>query len=420
MSEHAILSASASPRWIICPGSVAATQGLPDNAGDSARWGTAAHTVAGWCLEDGHMAKAYEGREIVVQGHTYVVDEDMLFQVQTYIDIVRALVKEHNGKLLVEQQVNYSHLFHQELIEQHGEQFGTGDAVVLCDDRVIVVDLKTGRTVVEPTSSQLAMYALGVLEEHDPDGVIYGWDRIDTIIVQPPHSTRPQVHTYTREELQAVADKAAVSGNCALSLIGKPIEELTEYLVPGEHCGNYYCKARATCPKLRALVAESVFGDEAAFEQSAETRQFESPAEPEGLARVLKLLPVIRDWVEQMQERAYGHALAGGELPGFKLVAGKKGARKWRDEAEAEQVLKSMRLKQDEMYTFKLISPTQAEKLLKESPRRWNKAEVLIEQADGKPVLVPETDKGEPLRIAPVVDQFENLDAVGIDVDDLI
>jgi len=45
------------------------------------------------------------------------------------------------------------------------------------------------------------------------------------------------------------------------------------------------------------------------------------------------------------------------------------------------------------MYNKKLISPTQAEKLLKPTPRRWAKVIDQITQNDGKPSVAPESDK---------------------------
>jgi hypothetical protein len=72
-------------------------------------------------------------------------------------------------------------------------------------------------------------------------------------------------------------------------------------------------------------------------------------------------------------------------VAGYKLVAGKKGARAWADEAEAEKLLKAMRLKKEQMYDLKLISPTSAEKLLKAQPKRWTKAAALIKQATASP-----------------------------------
>ncbi|MGJ7321623.1 DUF2800 domain-containing protein, partial [Morganella morganii] len=76
------------------------------------------------------------------------------------------------------------------------------------------------------------------------------------------------------------------------------------------------------------------------------------------------------------------------------------------------------RLKQDQMYSMKVISPTQAEKLIKkDSPRRWTKLEALITRSDGKPTVAPETDPRPALVINPETD-FDDVsdDALAADL----
>ncbi len=86
----------------------------------------------------------------------------------------------------------------------------------------------------------------------------------------------------------------------------------------------------------------------------------------------------------------------------MKLVTGKLGNRAWGNETEAEATLKGFRLKREEMYSMKLISPTQAEKLIKkDNPRRWTKLESLITRAEGKPVVTLESDPRPALVLTP-------------------
>ncbi|MNW02983.1 hypothetical protein D3C71_1988500 [compost metagenome] len=73
------------------------------------------------------------------------------------------------------------------------------------------------------------------------------------------------------------------------------------------------------------------------------------------------------------------------------------------------------------MYDFKLISPTTAEKVLKEAnPRKWNKLQPLIGRSDGKPSVAPASDKRPALSMA-IAEQFEELPAeVEDDFGDLV
>jgi hypothetical protein len=107
--------------------------------------------------------------------------------------------------------------------------------------------------------------------------------------------------------------------------------------------------------------------------------------------------------------------LDGGVVPGLKLVQGKSGARQWSDPEEAEKLLKSFRLKVDEMYDMKIISPTTAEKVLKEHPKQWKKAEALVVRPPGKLAVVPVSDKREAVTVTPVIDGFADVSA-----DDLV
>ena len=52
MSDHAVLSPSKAPRWIPCPGSIVASQGVEDTGSIYADEGTAAHAVAAARLLD--------------------------------------------------------------------------------------------------------------------------------------------------------------------------------------------------------------------------------------------------------------------------------------------------------------------------------------------------------------------------------
>ncbi|MGJ0638236.1 DNA polymerase [Xenorhabdus bovienii] len=81
----------------------------------------------------------------------------------------------------------------------------------------------------------------------------------------------------------------------------------------------------------------------------------------------------------------------------------KQGNRAWGVEADAEAMLKTFKLKQDQMYTKKIISPPQAEKVLKkDSPKKWAKLESLIIRSNGKPTVAPDSDPRPALDVIPL------------------
>ena len=129
------------------------------------------------------------------------------------------------------------------------------------------------------------------------------------------------------------------------------------------------------------------------------------------LSVAMSKVGLVEDWCKAVRAEVERRLLAGQTVDGFKLVEGRRGNRKWSSDAEVEALFKSFRLRQDEMYDYSLISPTKAEKLLKDTPKRWEKAEALISRAEGKPSVAPATDKRPALAVQSVADDFRDLTA---------
>lgn len=133
-------------------------------------------------------------------------------------------------------------------------------------------------------------------------------------------------------------------------------------------------------------------------------------ADDERLATLMDAADMIEGFAKAVRAEVERRLLAGSFTDArYKLVEGRQGARAWTDEAEAEAAMKTMRLKTDEMYDRKVISPTSAEKLLGESnKRKWAKLQPLITRSDGKPSVAPASDKRPALSMA-IAEQFEEL-----------
>jgi hypothetical protein len=104
--------------------------------------------------------------------------------------------------------------------------------------------------------------------------------------------------------------------------------------------------------------------------------------------------------------------LAGQPVTGYKLVQGRAGNRDWKDAKAVEDMMKkTFRMRDDQVYDFKLISPTKAEKVFKENPKRWANLQEQIARSDGKPSVAPATDKRPEMVVTPVMDDFRDLTA---------
>lgn len=417
---HALLSPSSAWTWISCKASTAAQLGQPDDSSEYADEGTAAHELAKWCLEDGTDTAAFIGRIITVEsGREFEVDDEMAGFVQTYVDGVRERVEAYKlagatVEMFVEQRLSIEHI-----TGEKGAK-GTSDCVLIAcfadgHTEICVIDLKYGRGVaVDATNNyQGLMYAAAAVEEHSD---FYSFRTVLIVIHQPRLSEKPSEWSLPIADLVDFVEKTAKPAAEQAMLYVESVDfaplTLSDFNPGEKQCK--FCKAKAVCPALAAHVEETI-GAEFEHIPMSTLGAAVHLLDNERLGVIYESLDLIDGWMKAVRGRIEVELLAGNAVPGVKLVAGRKGARKWSSTDEAEALLKSMRLKQDEMYTFKVISPTQAEKLLaKESPRRWKKAEALVTQADGKPSVAPEHDKRPALVIEPAVDEFE---AVGAEDD---
>lgn len=403
---HSLFSPSGSWKYMLCSGSAYMERDYESTSNKYADLGTDKHELSEICLRKGTDPANYQGR-IMTLGNE--VDDEFIEHVQYYVDFVRRCA---NGSSFTayEMRVDLSD------VKQLPDEGGTADAVVIRDNWLYVVDAKFGYGKVPAEENyQLLEYAIGVYNELDTFGLADGIEKVSLVIVQPQHDLIDDWVTDV-PYLQAHSAKvsAAVEEACQPFLTGKPV------LTPGpKQCR--WCKAFADCPAAVNVVFETVtnkvisadaFDDLTAEDVQEEielTTKRAASYNPEKLAKCYALLDYINDWTKAVAQRVYEKLDHGEPVPHWKLVAGRKGQRQYKDPEAAEATLKAARIRQDDMYTKKLISPTQAEKLLKTSkPKVWAKLEPLVTQADGKPVIAPENDKRPSIKAT--VDQFDTVE----------
>lgn len=383
---HARLSPSGAARWMNCPGSVAAEVGYEDDTSIYAAEGTVAHHVAAECLQDERKPGEFFGDTIHADGFDIEVDRDMVHYVELYIDQVRE-INRHADATFVEVRAPIGHVTGEDdasgTSDFVGVEFYRGDVTV-----VRVHDLKYGKGVLVEAEDnlQLALYALGVV--HELEHLLVGGDdqvHLELYIHQPRLHHLP-VWRLTLAELREIETKLRAGAKAA--------HETDAPRVPGEaQCR--FCKHRRACPELRELIEGAV----------AE----EPPQDAAAIAEALPKLSMIRDWAATVEARAIALLEMGMDVPGYKLVEGRR-SRIWNaDPDKLERALKYRTgLKKPDIYEQKLISVAQAEKRVPKE--QWPRIEKLVEYRPGKPTIAPVTDKRPAVNGADAMG-FEDLTA---------
>jgi hypothetical protein len=401
--SHALFAPSAAERWLECPGSIVLGKDAPRTSNEFSAEGTAAHEIASQAFSLGLNAADFIGETVEVDGFSFVVDENMAEHIQAFLEHVAREPGEHHCEI----RVPLSDVL------QVADQFGTADRVVLDaeNETLQVHDLKYGRgvQVYAKGNPQLMLYAAGAAVEFEKAGK---WKHFKLCIHQPRLGHYDE-HTIGRHELILFIAEArrAVKLAAAAEACGDPKSFEATYLRPSEKACRW-CPVNGSCGAYAKAVADETAAafDDLTLEES------DAPGtavlmDDARLALALEKVDWVKEWVKAVEAEAHARAMAGIELPGWKLVTGRAGARKWADDEAAEGIMKKARFKIHDMYDMKLISPTKAEKVVgKAKPRTWNKLALLVTQNEGKLHLAPTGDP-RPAESVPgaTADDFEDV-----------
>lgn len=428
---HSKLGASGAYRWMNCPGSIA----LSAQAGEGptsryAAEGTAAHALAEWSLVnnkdpqhligwwvDGDERIFESHEEADAAGHDFIfeVDEEMVEAVRIYYHYFKGEVeaREFAGEepaLFVEQGFDLSFI--------RPGMFGTNDASVFCPGRTLIVgDYKhgAGKVVEVKENPQLLYYALGALRELCWEVNDGGWnerlmpDTVKIVVIQPraTHKDGPVrewevpadyiIHDFA-DMLKEAADRTATPN--------------AERRASPDWC--QFCSAKTICPEFEEMVTTpmALTFDESDLEGLSDL----SPADaksmgrekgalfakegPERVADILALAPVISSMIEAAKHQALQMAKSGQEVPGFKVVRGRK-HRRWKDPKTLVDTL-TIALDEDDLYQRKLKTPAMLEK-----EGHKDAIDGLWEQPEGALTIAPLRDKRPGIEVFDPEDLIE-------------
>lgn len=423
MSTHSKFSASAVHRWSRCPGSILMSRGKTSPPSIHSAKGTVAHSLLEDYLKNGTDISWRIGYIVEQDGFEIEITEDM---VEAVTGSIKNIEQMTTGALarFSETQVDYSH----DLAVKPGDGTGTADVIAVVGRTLHVHDYKNGYQFVDAhDNEQLALYAAGALSMVE-DVIDEPIEEIVAAIHQPAVSDTPCVWTVPvgvlrgkLKELRNAANKVAFAEQTYANGTMTVEAWEQEFLKPGEkQC--QWCPARATCPAARRDVEETLTGATSAtpeeFMDATPETETDVAAwvaahdDPAWLATVLAKADHIEAIINAVRAEADQRLQQGREVPGFKLVQGKRGARAWTDKEAAEKYLReTVRLTIEQAYNLKLISPTQAEKLAKDGgplgPRQWKKVQELIVQPAGKLHVAPTDDPRPAISVKAAAEEFE-------------
>ena len=372
-----------------CPGSVVITPDGGTSSRASAE-GSIAHEIAAVVL-DGRLpdAQKWLGTTMTHDGFTFEIDQQMLDAIMLYVDEARQAIGDN--PYLVEQRVPIGHLTGEEGAE------GTADLIIVRPDELEIRDLKFGRGVEVDADDnpQLVMYALGVLEKFAD---VIDMPKHVRMTIHQPRLAGPKEWVVTLDELLAWIPKLKMAARRVEIAKEEECSVVWErnYLTPTND-GCKFCPAKATCPALREETLRAI-GDD--FDD-LDARPVDTLADD--LSRVER----VEAWCKAVRAEVERRLVQGIPVPGYKLVAGRRGARKWIDEQDAAAVLEQ--LIGADAWERSLISPTKAVKMV----GKGEKADAvgnLTTQSEGKPSVAPETDARPAISVAPSADEFDNLE----------
>lgn len=394
--SHALLSPSASKKWINCSAALACEFGIPNTSGQAAVNGTAMHSLSEKVLlrllkGEEATAQTYKGSYVLNEGKgpirafadkppsgAVLVTDDFVSQVTKYVDYCRPIIAAAE-EVQIEYRVNLTRVLHPGAVvnDEPLQTFGTADLVAVTQRTdgsymLIVGDLKTGRhKVLAKNNYQMMLYALGLLAVYRR---LYDITAVRLVIFQPYAGGADEWDT-TPENLQSWGEMAADAAVRAIDAFqrGKKGLKASDFNPSPDSC--QWCRFSEKCNAKRkaatASVDFTVVSEENPLEMSLSHLKLEWDK-----------LPLMRQHIADIEKAMYSALMRGERVDGLKLVEGREGNRAWTNVDKVREVLGTRVLREV------IMTPTEALKVIPAA-----EIEEYIVRKPGQPSIAMADDK---------------------------
>ena len=354
---HAVLSASSSKRWLNCPPSAKLNAEIPDITTEYAKEGTDAHELAEYKVNQLLGIKTDNPTE-----NLDYYDQEMEDCTDSYAQYISEVISKYSDPIvMVEQRLDFSRYV--------PDGFGTGDCIIVADDVLTVIDFKYGKGVAVEAehNPQMMLYALGALEMFS---ILYDINEIQMVIFQPRIENISEFSMQASELLDWAENELRPKAELAAKGEGE--------FFAGEHCR--FCKVKATCRKraeYNLAIAKYDFAPPDMLEDSE-------------IEMILERADALTAWAADVKEYALSEALKGRKWNAYKVVEGRSN-RKYTDEKAVVSAVKAAG--KDPYSEPKILGITEMTKLLGGRKKFDELLSKYVCKPQGKPTLVPESDK---------------------------
>jgi hypothetical protein len=376
MSKHALLSASGSHRWLLCPPSAKFELNFPSKTTSYASEGTEAHTlcemVASYFL--GEITEDdYENKLEAFKQNEYYSAEMQECAVD-YATLIRN--KVNDLKKTCEDTIVELEAENLDFSKWVPEGFGTGDCIIVADNTLEIIDFKYGKgyAVSAENNSQMRLYALGAVVRYQD---FYDIDKVVMTIYQPRITKMPLSEEITVKELLKWAD-TFVKPRAKLAFAGQG-----DFNPSKSTCK--FCRANRQC-KARADQNLALFDD------NPDTLTIT----PDEAGKILEKADDIKTWLADLEKLVFTTIIDGKTVDGWKVVEGKSN-RALTDTDRAVKALVKAGIDEDKLYEKSLLSLAKIEKAFGKK-KVDTILEKLIIKPEGKPTLAPFSDKREAIQ----------------------